>query len=298
MKKLMIQGVFKKRAQTILLIFLFSNALSLAARQNDLLIKGNRLYNDQKYSEAVKIFARIDSLGDGNESIYYKMGHCYYEMHNFIDALKFYVKIVDTLGFESGTLYYNMGNCYYNLQDMSMAILYYERAGKLMLGDKDLENNIELARLQLGLGRIEDEPEFIVYRMINSFFHLFSHPVLEKIVAALYLLFIGWLIVWIISRNIILRKVARRGFIVFGIVFLVSGLSLVSRIMESKERDYGIILDDGVEGMNSPNEQSEKVYSISKGTKVRIDGETKEWMKIILNQQDVCWVKKEQLGVI
>ena len=91
---------------------------------------------------------------------------------------------------------------------------------------------------------------------------------------------------------------ARRGFIVFGIVFLVSGLSLVSRIMESNERDYGIILDDGVEGMNSPNEQSEKVYSISKGTKVRIDGETKKWIKIILNQQDVCWVKKEQLGVI
>jgi hypothetical protein len=86
--------------------------------------------------------------------------------------------------------------------------------------------------------------------------------------------------------------------IVFGILFIVFGLSLISNIQESKTRIEAIILTDKIDVLSAPSEEGIEVFSLHEGTKVRIDLTSGEWAEIVLADGKVGWVKQESLEII
>ena len=224
-------------------------------------------------------------------------GNTHYQNSEYEKALNAYREIVDR-GYESGVLYYNIGNCYYKLQNIGRAILYYERAKRLMPRDEDLKTNLALANLGV-VDKISPRKEFLLFRIVRGFTHLLPKTLLIWIVTGFYLSTIGFIILWIVARNRILRRIAFRMGILLGILFLVFGLSLLGRILEEGKRVEGIILADKVDVMSSPSDEGGmEVFSLHEGTKVRIDQKSGDWIEIVLADGKVGWVKSEVLEII
>ncbi len=83
-----------------------------------------------------------------------------YSQSQYKEALTDYLKI-EEMGYASEVLFYNIGNTYFKLNEIGKSILYYERALKLNPSDKDLINNLTLAK-EFTLDRIEEIPDFII----------------------------------------------------------------------------------------------------------------------------------------
>jgi hypothetical protein len=236
------------------------------------------------------------SRAQGKEQ-FFLTGNTAYQEGRYEDALASYKKIVE-MGFTSGPLYFNMGNCYYKMREIGRTVLFYERAKKFIPKDEDLKFNLSLANLAV-VDKIEQREPFLLFRIVRGFTHLMPQAVLMWVVAGSYLMFISAAIVWIASRRPAVRMLGFRLGILFGILFLVFGLSLIGRIRESKDTVEGVILEDRVDVMSAPSDgEGVEVFSLHEGTKVRLDQRSGEWVEIVLADGKVGWVKREVLEII
>ena len=222
-------------------------------------------------------------------------GNTLYQNGQFHAALESYQKII-SMGYENGSLYYNIGNCYYKLQDIGRAILFYEKALKFIPGDEDLKANLALANLAV-VDKVEPQPQFILFRLADSFIHIFDQSILVLMVMGSYICLIGSSIIWIITRRKGLRLISSRLGFVFGIFIFIFGLSLAGQLSESHNKIEGIILVDKIDVMSAPAEGME-IFSLHMGTKVRIDQRSGDWVEIILADGKVGWIKHETIEII
>ena len=259
---------------------------------------GMKIYFQKVMQAVAVLFLLYGANGFPQEEQHlFTEGNTYYQNGQYSDALGRYSKILH-MGYESGPLYYNMGNCYYKLQNIGRAILYYEKAKRLMPNDEDLKENLVLANLAV-VDKIPPKSEFILFQWIHGFYHLLPKVLLAGVVAGLYVGFIGFLICWILSSKRVLRIAAFRMGVVFGIFFLVFGLSLFGRLRGDKKKVEGIILEAKVDVMSAPNEEEGvEVFSLHEGTKVRLGPKSGEWVKITLLDGKVGWVKQKTLETI
>lgn len=224
-------------------------------------------------------------------------GNVFYQQGKYQDALMQY-RAVQERGYESGALYYNMGNCYYKLRDTGHAILYYERAKRFLPNDEDLNDNLALANLEV-VDKFEVQPEFLLIRIVRGIMYLLPVSVLFWGLIVTYLCAVGFLIMWVISRNRLPRTVGMRMSIVFGIACIVFASCLFGQLHEQAGVVEAVILDEKVDAMSAPNvEEGIEVFSLHRGTKVRLDQQSGEWVEIILPDRKVGWVKREVLEVI
>ncbi|NCB98239.1 MAG: tetratricopeptide repeat protein, partial [Bacteroidia bacterium] len=89
-----------------------------------------------------------------------------YSQANYQAALEGFLKI-EKSGYVSSALFYNIGNAYFKMKEVGKSILYYERALKLDPADKDVINNLQLAR-DFSLDKIEEIPDFILKTWIKE----------------------------------------------------------------------------------------------------------------------------------
>ena len=117
------------------------------------------------FLSSVMGFAQAEKSGDP-DYIFYK-GNTLYEEGKYDEAIREYSKLHEQ-GLESGSLYYNIGNCYFKNGDTGRAILNYERAKKLIPGDSDLVSNYNYAR-SLIKGDISKASTPWLKRLLNKF---------------------------------------------------------------------------------------------------------------------------------
>jgi len=87
---------------------------------------------------SISAFAE-DRKGTDPQYLFYK-GNTLYEEGKYEEAIKMYTKLIEQ-GLESGYLYYNIGNSYFKKGEFGKAILHYEKANRLIPYDSDLRSN-------------------------------------------------------------------------------------------------------------------------------------------------------------
>lgn len=238
----------------------------------------------------------VSLLANENERLFQE-GNTHYQNGSYQQALESYATILAT-GYVSGELYFNIGNCYYKLENLGKTILYYEKAKLLMQGDQDLDANLALANLNV-IDKITPLPKFILFRWIDSLFQLMPQQVLIWIIGIIYCFCIGWFIVWILTRNISLRKVGLRIAITTGIITSILFLLLIGKHQAVRNRKEAIIMVSRVDVMSAPNpDVSVEVFTLHEGTKVRIDQASGEWIEIVLADGKVGWIERETVEQI
>ena len=102
----------------------------------------------------------------GQNTELFDKGNDLYNQGRYLEAIESYSDIIKD-GKHSSELYYNMGNSYYKLNDIANSIFYYEKALLLNPKSEKIANNLSFAQNML-IDKIEPLPQ----NQINSFFSL------------------------------------------------------------------------------------------------------------------------------
>ena len=89
-----------------------------------------------------------------------------YQQERYIEALEQYQNI-EKLDLESASLYFNMANIYYRTNQVAPAIYYYEKALKLNPNDKDIRFNLGFANNMI-LDNIEPLPKSLWQKFMEG----------------------------------------------------------------------------------------------------------------------------------
>jgi tetratricopeptide (TPR) repeat protein len=157
--------------------------------------------------------------------IFYK-GNTLYEEGKYNEAIKEYSKLPEQ-GFESGNLYYNTGNCYFKTGDIGRAVLNYERARRLIPGDSDLESNFRYAR-SLIKGGVSDKSAPWLDRVLNIF-NVFTINGLTVFLSAIFVCTLFFLIMGLFIHP--LKKYYRCILPIVLAVFVLGVSSLYKRVV-------------------------------------------------------------------
>lgn len=108
------EGMTMKKLFMILL--LCNSILMFADSDEEIFLRGNQLYNQEKYADA---FATYQRIGKKNNAVWYNMGNCFYLLQNYQNAYAFWRKAAKS--------------CSTNQYDMAMANI---RTAEQRLGKK------------------------------------------------------------------------------------------------------------------------------------------------------------------
>ena len=113
------------------IVLLFSLVIN-AQTSDELFSKANNLYQNGKYSEAIKLYTSIEKQG-----------------------------------LKSDDLFFNLGNCYYKLNKVAPSIYYYEKALKTNPIHEDASFNLAFAK-RMSIDVIEDLPQTFLQRFSST----------------------------------------------------------------------------------------------------------------------------------
>lgn len=134
----------------ILSIYMFDSTVFASANVYDKVAKANKLLNQQKYEDALKLYtdAQID-MPDSPE-LSYNIGVTYYRLGRYEKALEAFRKSCSTEDIKlEAKAWYNMGNCLVQMGNLREAIEYYKHSLELNPDDKDAKFNIEYVQRKI-----------------------------------------------------------------------------------------------------------------------------------------------------
>jgi tetratricopeptide (TPR) repeat protein len=133
-----------------LFVFLPSAALAdSAASKNN---RGNKLYHEKKYGEALRHYRDAQLENPRSPQIHFNAGDALFQAQEFDQATEAYSKAL-SLGIPDKNLeaqtHYNLGNCFYKKDRFAEAVASYRRALSMKPEDRDFKFNLELAQEKL-----------------------------------------------------------------------------------------------------------------------------------------------------
>jgi len=220
-------------------------------------------------------------------------GNELYRKGQFQEALKEYESIL-AQGYVSADLYFNIGNSYYRLGKIAPAIVAYERANRLRPNDPDVLYNLKLVNLRT-IDRIEAVPELFVFQWLRVLSGAIARETTTVLFAAGWsLFFLSLATMYAVRRSALVERV--RWLVLTGFLgSLVFGGMLGLQYWETNAtKDQSIISAPAVTAKSSPDDQSMDAFVIHEGLKVRTSDRVGDWLKIILPDGKVGWIRSNQ----
>ncbi|MEW6193895.1 MAG: tetratricopeptide repeat protein [Bacteroidota bacterium] len=256
-------NIGKIRLIKLITLLLFSFAtISFAQSPEELMQQGNKFYQDSRYESAIITYRKILSQG-----------------------------------FESSSLYHNLGNAYFKNGQIGSAILFYEKGLKLSPGDEDLAYNLRIANLRT-VDKITEVPKLFIVQWWDILVTSFSFSGWSIIVIIIYLIFLGGIAFYLLSRKFNLQRL---GFITSSstlAILIISVVVLIARYEHDSTADYGILTEQIYAAKVSPDIKSNDAFVIHEGIKFSVEDKVNDWVKIKLADGKIGWVEKRSFEQI
>ena len=223
-----------------------------------------------------------------------------YKNKNFPESIQLYEAQIAENKFkkqESAELYYNLGNAYFRDNQIAKSIINYERALLLNPGDSDIRHNLRFAKTRIE-DKIDSADSFFINQWINSIQNMYSANTWAIIGIAFFVLLIIAIGIYMISAQLILRKVSFYS----GIVLL--SLVIITNIFAFKQKDKivnrstGIVMSASVSIYTSPDAHSQELFRLHEGAKVKIKRQEGRWIEIVIANGSVGWLQKKNIETI
>lgn len=235
-------------------------------------------------------FVLMSNLGAADAQQVFQEANQAYTSGNYAAAVEKYESILKKNVF-SKELYYNLGNSYYRLYQAGKSVLNYERALRLAPGDKDIQQNLTLAR-----ERIVDNIEpfssvFIVrwWQLLRGYLNADAWSMV-----ALFFLWIGIanMVIWLLSKN---RSIKIRSFVVALILIPLSILPFLlayTAQMGVNSNNFAIVMNHEVPFRISPDMSAEQTATLHEGLKVEIMDALSNLIKVKLPNGEEGWIEE------
>jgi len=103
--------------------------------------KGNRLFNEKKFAEALKIYESILEKFPDTFVIYLNVGNCYFEMQEYEKAIQAYLEVVEKEPQHTDAII-SIGNSYSNMKQTEKALEWYKKIEIAKINDPVVLYNI------------------------------------------------------------------------------------------------------------------------------------------------------------
>jgi len=222
----------------------------------------------------------------------FRKGNALYKEGKYEDAIEQYRKIIDG-GILNGNLFYNLGNAYFRKGKIGYAILYYKKALKFLPRDRELNENLRFVR-SYTQDRIEEEkPPFLIF-ILYVLLKYISLKELAVFVSIIFSITIICSMFFILKKSFVLIKNLTISLVV---ILLFSGFLLFSKL-RTVDPKMGIVLVDVVDVKSAPSDDATLEFIIHEGTELFILESTKEWVKIKLKDGKTGWLTANAFGQI
>jgi hypothetical protein len=162
----------------------------------------------------------------------------------------------------------------------------------LQPNDADTKHNLALVNLKT-LDRIEPLPELFFIEWLRSFSAVVPLHTTARIFAACWLLLFASLSAFYLLANPTALRLLRGFAIASAILLIPLAIVLVTQIVDSRNRSDAVITASVVTARTSPDAQSVDAFVAHEGLKVKLSDAVGEWMKIVLPDGKVGWVRMQ-----
>ena len=221
----------------------------------------------------------------------FERGNAFYRDGKYDQAALSYESILKQ-GLASSSLYFNIGNCYYRMGKTAPAILAYERALRLQPNDADTKHNLDLVNLK-ALDRIDPLPELFFIEWLRSFSAVAPLHTTARLFAACWLLLFACLSTFYLLVNPAVLRFLRGLAVAAAIALIPLTIVVVTQIVDSRNRTDAVITASVVTAKTSPDTQSLDAFVAHEGLKVKLSDAVGEWIKIVLPDGKVGWVRAQ-----
>jgi tetratricopeptide (TPR) repeat protein len=252
------------RLSTIFLILPFT-LLALYARaldNNALYTKAQNAYKDQAYSEALLLYKQI--------------------LTNEVT---------------SSEVFYNMGNCYFKTDSIGKAIQYYEKARKIIGDEEDLMHNLKMAHART-VDKIEPMPEFVVTSTWKNIVNFNTADAWARFALINFTLIFVLLVLFQLAKQPTFKKAFFGMAMLFVITSAMFYLLAKSRTSADNSINQGVLIETSSSVKSAPQNTATDLFVIHEGTVFKIIENQNDWLKIRLDNGNLGWIKKSNIGEI
>lgn len=131
---------------TVMLLVAGSSFAGIKSKVN----KGNKLYNKQKFEEALSKYRDAETDEPENPVLHFNVGDALYKTEKYEEAIKEFEKATYSRDIElQAKSYYNTGNCLYRQDKLPESVQYYKKCLELNPDDEDAKFNYEFVQKKI-----------------------------------------------------------------------------------------------------------------------------------------------------
>jgi tetratricopeptide (TPR) repeat protein len=226
---------------------------------------------------ALTLIAVETSRGMENLQSRFEQANRLYDQQKFEKAREIYEELAKG---ETGdpAILYNLGNTCARTGDAGAAVLYYTKALRLSPRDRDIREN--LLRLEPSINHSNTFFLLKPFAWIKNLLSLDTWTVLCSLFFFSACLLLGF---YFLTRRENLMPYLKRGFLLFLILFLLTGTVLAFKIYGEVIIKTAIVMKADSLARSGPGDQFEELYKLPAGTRVRIISKPQNsWVRIRL----------------
>lgn len=276
-------------------IFITNILLFISLSYSGFVIAANEIQNDTiTQNVSFPEVAKSESKG------LFEQGVDAYRQGDFYQAVSFFKELADKKlqeNEESPELYYNLGNAYYKVDNFGYARLYYEKALLLKPDYEEATHNVRLLQQKIE-DKIYDNDMFIAQNIYTSVEYWLPSNYWNLIGIVTFVVFL--IIVAIFFRTETETK--RKIFFYLGLVVLfvcvISNVFAARQAFDIRNRNSAIVINSTIKMFGQPNDRDSEVGLLHLGTKIQIEKEDKDWVKIKTNKGERGWIESDKIAII
>jgi tetratricopeptide (TPR) repeat protein len=236
----------------------------------------------------------ISTFSVAQNNALFNKGNSLYNEGKFQDAINTYEQILETKN-HSAELYFNLANAYYKLNRIAPSIYYYEKALQLAPNDKDIKHNMSFAQ-NMTIDAIEVLPEIGFSKITNQIINTYSFDTWALFSIIFVVVFIILFIAYYYSYTSASKRFTLLSS-VFALSMAIISLTFAFKRYNYDQQDKpAIVFVSESEIKNEPNLRSEIAFKLHEGTKVQVlEIYNKNWKKIKLADGKTGWIPSEDI---
>lgn len=210
-----------------------------------------------------------------------------YSQQKYSEAATAYQQLIDE-GYQSAALYLNAGNAYYKANAMGKAIYSFEMARKLEPSNEAVTRNLSLANQKIGTNT-QALPLLFFERwwMDLQLVHSANGWAIGAIVLA-WVFGMGFTAYRFMPA---LKKLPLKiALYVAGILFTGYFAMAAWSYNNAQDHHIGIVMNAGAKAKAAPDGNSKDVFDLKEGSRLEVVDSTRDYCKIMLNDGKTGWV--------
>lgn len=223
-------------------------------------------------------------------------GNKLYEKEKYAEAVTAYENVLRS-GKHSAELYFNLANAYYKQNKVAPAIYNYEKALLLHPGDQEIETNLKFAQ-KMTIDEIKEVPKVGFEKLLRDFTGSLHYDAWAWVAVVLAFAFLLFFLGYYFSRTTLLKRIFFIGMFALVFAILIVVLAAIFEKSHYENQRPAIVFAEMTGVKSEPRNAANDVFTLHEGTKVMVLEKTANWDKIELLDGSQGWIERSAIREI